>query len=272
MLRTYQIPYVITVHSDYARLENIGDSLRRFALYNSSAAIFVSRFIMHKLSQRYSLNTPCAVIENGIDFHIAYQEDTNLFNCKNNRYLSFCGRLNKNKGLGVLLKAFATVREKSRFRDLKLVIAGEGDQYNQVRELIRVLQLEDAVLLCGYVDNFTARSIINGAVLHIVPSEHESFGMSAIEGMAEGKCVIASKVEGLKELINDQQTGVFCEPNNPVDLACRIEFLLDNPDKRERIGKKAQQKVLRYSWESVAHRTLDIYENILNSQEVTTDE
>lgn len=96
----------------------------------------------------------------------------------------------------------------------------------------------------------------------VVPSHYESFGMVALEAMACGTPVVASEVGGLAFLVQDGVTGYTVPFNDPVALADRLMALISDATLRQRMGKQAAVFAREYSWEKIAARIVELYEEV----------
>jgi len=77
----------------------------------------------------------------------------------------------------------------------------------------------------------------------VLPSLNESFGLGLVEGMCLGKPCVASNIGGIKEIIEDGKNGLLVKPADPVELAEKITFLINNPDEAHRLGQEAARTV-----------------------------
>jgi glycosyltransferase involved in cell wall biosynthesis len=93
----------------------------------------------------------------------------------------------------------------------------------------------------------------------------EAFGMVLIEAMACGKPVIASNLPGVRSVVNDGEDGLLVEPGNVADLAAKIRQLLDDPQRRQEMGKRGRAKVERkYAWDAIGAKLEQTYYEVLN--------
>jgi glycosyltransferase involved in cell wall biosynthesis len=98
----------------------------------------------------------------------------------------------------------------------------------------------------------------------VVPSIYEPFGIVALEGMATGVPVVASKVGGLSEVIDHDQTGLFVYPRDPESIAWGIDKILSNSDHAKWLTDNAKKKLRKaYSWEAVAMKTVEVYKKVV---------
>jgi GalNAc-alpha-(1->4)-GalNAc-alpha-(1->3)-diNAcBac-PP-undecaprenol alpha-1,4-N-acetyl-D-galactosaminyltransferase len=167
------------------------------------------------------------------------------------------GRLGKEKGFDVLIKAFARLQHV--YSDWRLVILGEGSERKELESLITSLELKDSVRLMGHVSS-TDRWL-KKAMIAVQPSRFEGFPNALLEAMAEGVAVVASHEAG-NMLIDDGKNG-FLVPSDDVEtLANILERLFTNPALREELGKNAEKvrsvysrKKIMMQWENVLYNT-----------------
>jgi D-inositol-3-phosphate glycosyltransferase len=189
------------------------------------------------------------------------------------RIVLFVGRIEPLKGIDTLLRAMALVApDVPNWReDLSVIIVGgaPGAGIERVNaELARLEQLraelgiEDLVTFQGAKDQDTLVYYYSAAEMVVMPSRYESFGMVALEAMACGTPVVASKVGGLAFSIQEGQTGYLVPERNAEALASRIRLLLGDQDLRQRLGRQAARWAQRYSWPVVANQIVDLYEEV----------
>jgi len=187
------------------------------------------------------------------------------------RVVLFVGRIEPLKGIETLLRAMALVAPEVPcwLEDMSVIIIGGApgagiDQVNaelaRLQRLRAELGVEDLVTFQGAKDQDTLVYYYSAAEMVVVPSHYESFGMVALEAMACGTPVVASKVGGLAFSVQDGQTGFLVPNDDPQALASRIRLLLADPTLRQRLGRQAAAWASRYSWHSVANQILDVYE------------
>ena len=151
------------------------------------------------------------------------------------------GRLSPEKGQSGLLRAFAKLR--ARHPDLKLRLIGDGPDRAALEALARELELSDAVAFAGRLPEEETLAEISRADLLVLPSFMEGLPIVLMEAMAVGVPVIASRVAGIPELVEDDQTGLLFTPSNWDELAARIDVVLGDEALRTRLSEKAKAKV-----------------------------
>ncbi len=190
------------------------------------------------------------------------------------RLILYVGRIEPLKGIDTLLRALAQIQssETSECCPHSLVVIGgdpEATQEAMTGELSRLKQLADSLGIKDLVFFLGKRSqdslpyYYSAADVVVVPSHYESFGMVALEAMACGTPVVASQVGGLAFLIKDGVTG-FVIPNDEPDLlAGRLVDILQNQELQIRLGKQGELAARDYSWDKIAARIFQIYEDLL---------
>jgi glycosyltransferase involved in cell wall biosynthesis len=151
--------------------------------------------------------------------------------------LGYLGRLSEEKGLHYLIGSLAIVRES--FPTIKLLVAGTGEWERFLKRLVRKKNLGDHITFLGFQEN--SFNLLRKIDLLVVPSRSEGFGMIAVEGMAMGIPVIASRVGGLKEILSDG-VGVLVPPRDEKLLASAIISFLKNPQEMQRMGERGHKR------------------------------
>ena len=181
------------------------------------------------------------------------------------RVVLFVGRTEPFKGPGVLVQALSLLRDPGGVR---LLIVGGGQDGSDVQ------WLRDAAWAGGVSAQIDAR----GAAPHdelpryyaaadvcAVPSLHETFGLVALEAMACGTPVAASRAGGLRQIVREDETGVLCEPGAPGALADALDALLDDPARARRLGEAGVPWARTFTWEAAAARLSAAYDRIAAS-------
>jgi glycosyltransferase involved in cell wall biosynthesis len=170
----------------------------------------------------------------------------------------FCGRLVKQKGVAVLLKAWTTVLR--RIPDARLLIAGDGGDRNQLENAAPA-----GVTFLGTVLNADIDRLAAPAWIHVVPSlGFEGFGLVAAEAMMRGTAVVASNIGGLHEVVQPDVTGKLVEPNDPGALAAALIAMLLDRQLCEVMGKRGRQLAeQKFSEDTYVERFIVLYETLL---------
>lgn len=186
---------------------------------------------------------------------------------KSDEFILLCvGRLVYKKGFEYALRALPLVLQE--YPQARLVIAGQGDLERELKELARHLGVEERVTLVGAVPHSLIPSYLAACDLFLLPSVVDKRGNvdglpnTLLEAMAAARPIVASRVAGVPLAIEDNQNGLLVSPGNPADLANAIVQLADDPDRREKLGRAARQRIIHeLNWVSIAER----YQEVLRS-------
>jgi D-inositol-3-phosphate glycosyltransferase len=126
------------------------------------------------------------------------------------------------------------------------------------------------VRFVGAVDLERLPDYYAAADVCVVPSRYESFGLAAIEAMACGTPVVASRVGGLQVTVEDGATGFLVPWRSPELFAEKLHLLLSDAPLRQRLGARAAESARQYAWPRVATAILDLYQEVLAAKAVVS--
>jgi starch synthase len=259
--------------------------VERTAYQNADGVVAVSEAMKRDVHELYGV--PIAktrVIHNGIDVH-EYKPRPNPAVLQSYHidahkpYVLFVGRITRQKGIMHLINAIQFLRPGIQV----VLCAGAPDTPELGQEMVE--RLERARLDCPnaiiWVPEMVPRddviSLYTHASIFICPSVYEPFGIINLEAMACETPVVASAVGGIQEVVVHGETGLLVpfepvgthdfEPKEPEqfskDLAAAVNRLIDDPNTRQEMSRKARRRVEQYfSWTSIARRTLDFYRDL----------
>ena len=176
----------------------------------------------------------------------------------------YVGRFAPEKGLDRLLQAVACLRHLPELR--LLVVGGDGEQdsaYLRMQALSRDLGIADRVAFKGRVDQSELPWFYSAVDLLALPSSYESFGMVALEALACGTPVAATRVGAMENLLGDRRNGRLAQDLRPSSLAAAMEDLLKDRAAGPQAAEIIRHAVLRYDWSRVAADVLTIYHDRL---------
>jgi glycosyltransferase involved in cell wall biosynthesis len=169
-----------------------------------------------------------------------------------------CRQLFPRKGIRFLIQAAAEL--KPRFPDLKVVLAGDGFERADLVRLAEELGIASDVTFLGWVPNADLPPYYRASAVSVIPSLEEGFGIPAAEAMGCEIPVVASDAGGLPEVVEDGVTGVIVPRGDPHALAEAIASLLEDPERRRRMGKAGRERALRmFDWDNTAARFEELY-------------
>jgi phosphatidylinositol alpha-mannosyltransferase len=176
------------------------------------------------------------------------------------RNILFVGRLEKRKGLDYLIEAYRHLKRHSP--DLRLVVVGPrsrlGTDYRALAQ-----GLEDVVFCDSVPFDMLPRYYASAHVLCAPATGEESFGMVLLEGMASGKPVVASNIDGFSQVMTHGQEGLLVPPRDENALTEALAWVLANPARAREMGERGRQHALGYDWMNIAQRVCRLYQRLL---------
>jgi len=203
------------------------------------------------------------LIYNGIDLEkFSPGQDDFLYRLlgqdKDKKIIFFSGRANYYKGIHILIEAAEELLVNRKRADIVFVCCGDGPDLNDFKEMIASKGIQSSFFFLGRRDD--VNRLLKSATVAVVPSVwEEAFGLTVIEAMASGVPVVATKVGGITELIENGVTGYLVGPGRPMELADAIEKMLGNREYRQSVAQKARGYV---------ERRFDIKRSVRELQEV----
>ncbi len=174
----------------------------------------------------------------------------------------FVGRLTKQKGVEILLKAVKVLKDEYG-RNLKIAIVGDGELKEQLNNLTVELGVNREVKFLGVRKD--VKELMVSSKIFVLPSRWEGFGIVIIEAMSNMLPIIATSVGGIPEIIENGKDGILVPPENPKALARAISNLLENEELREKLSKAAYKKVKEeFSIKKYSVQMLDLYRSLIN--------
>ena len=175
----------------------------------------------------------------------------------------FVGRVSGEKHLEVLMRAIAQI---DLALNVQLEIVGGGEQMNQLKQLTRVLAIDERVTFTGYVTDEQLRAALTRATVFAMPSIAELQSIATMEAMASGLPIVAANAMALPHLVHEGENGYLFDPGDAKDLADKLSRVLRLSDSELRRMKEAS---LRYIAAHDIQRTLSIFEQLYRGEKVT---
>jgi len=272
------IPYIITAHGTDIKGFKKDKRYHQIALQaakNAKKIVTISEYINQSVKKHFPVDDDkLKIILNGFDEEIfkpmnlnkikVLQKyiDTDLKNKKDLKLINFTGKLTNFKGVDLLLKA-ADIYE-NEFEDIITLIVGDGELKNELIELRDDLDLKGVYFL-GNLPQATLSELYNIADLTVVPSRVEPFGLVAIESLACGTPVIASRAGGLKDFINED-VGRFFTMDDYKELAANVIEAIENDEKQKKGEIASHYAIKNYSWNRVIDELIDVYHSVIEEE------
>lgn len=207
-------------------------------------------------------NSKIYIVPSGIEYdeiaEMQMQSDT-LLNESSDIFIVV--NLEKIKCVDILIKAIPIVINS--LPNLSVRIAGSGPQENELKALVKKLNLEAHVKFLGFISEENKYQYYKACKIVVVPSRWDCQPFAPLDAAASGKPVVASRIGGIPDTVKDGKTGFLFEPENIEDLADKIIILLKDEKQREEMGKAAKEKAKNYDWSKIAERTFEIYKEVI---------
>jgi alpha-maltose-1-phosphate synthase len=290
------VPLVLTTHSLEPhrpwKAEQLGTAyevstwIERTAYQNADGVVAVSEAMKKDVHELYGVPIErIRVIHNGIDLK-QYRPTPNpatlleLGIDPEVPYVLFVGRITRQKGIVHLVNAIRDLRPGAQV----VLCAGAPDTPEIAKEMsdavdrARTESTHRIIWIREMLPKATAITLYTHAAIFVCPSVYEPFGIINLEAMACETPVVASAVGGIPEVVADGETGVLVptgavsatdvEPADPAGfsraLAAAVNALLDDPERRQSMARKARARVEEhFSWSSIARQTADFYASLI---------
>jgi glycosyltransferase involved in cell wall biosynthesis len=175
--------------------------------------------------------------------------------------IGYFGRLKKYKSVDQLLQALPMVVKQ--VPDLKVLIVGEGDDRPRLEAMTKGLGLTSVVEFTGFVPEQKKIELLQRMWFKVTTSSKEGWGLTVLEANACGTPVIASNVQGLRDAVKDNETGLLYTYGDVNDLSSKILTLLTSHQLRDRLTKGAIEWAKLFDWEIAAKQTIELLEKRL---------
>jgi len=181
----------------------------------------------------------------------------------------FVGRFAPLKGIDRLLEAMAHLKHHQRLR--LVIVGGDGNstpESQRLQELSRALSIQDFVTFAGRIEQYRLPPYYSAADVLVVPSHYESFGLVALESLASGTPVVATKVGAMESILREGETGHVVNNGSSRLLAEGIETFISRTHVPSADAIRAT--VLRFNWANVASAMIDEYAAVLRQNRFET--
>ena len=174
------------------------------------------------------------------------------------------GRLIPRKGFQFLIQAIPQMVSRAR-NPFQIDIVGDGPYRAQLQKMVKDLKIEKYVHFSGSVDYADLPDKYRQADIFALCSSAEGMPLVVLEAMGAGLPIVASKVQGIEDLVAVGQNGALVEPGNIEQITDQLTNLINHPDQRRRMGETSVSRVQRYDWKNIAEAYLQIYQRITQS-------
>ncbi|HEC92857.1 MAG TPA: glycosyltransferase family 4 protein [Candidatus Atribacteria bacterium] len=274
------IPKILTLHTQYEQyayyITPIPEKLTQeaikriiFNLAYKIDCITTPSGSMKELIKSYGIKNRIEVIPNAIELDSFRQKDElkcleikKRYNLKeNDKIILYVGRIAQEKSIDKIIEALAIIKKKGS-NNVKLLIVGEGPALDELRQLVRSLQIEEEVIFTGVVSNKEIRHYYKIAYLFAIASTSETFGIVIIEALASGIPVLAVRAPGAVDILTDGLDGLLVD-DDVEKFANALDKIIREPELRERLSQGALKTSERYSIDIVSERMLNLYREVM---------
>jgi starch synthase len=274
----YDIPHVMTMHSLEAlrpwKAEQLGGGYtvsswcERVAAASAAAVVAVSDGMRADIMAAYP-EIPAErirVIRNGIDT-TEYRPDPNTDVLERygvdlaRPYVIFVGRITRQKGVPVLLRAASGLIPEAQL----VLLAGAADTQEQLAEVTELVDglratRSGVFWIPEMLPKHDVIQLLTHATVFAIPSIYEPLGIVNLEAMACGTAVVGSRTGGIPEVVADGETGLLVSAGEPEPLAAALNTLLSDPDRAAAMGQAGRKRaVAEFGWPAIAAQTADLY-------------
>ena len=246
MLTDRKVPFVTTLHGTDITLVGSDRSylpITRFGIEQSDAVTAVSQYLKEKTIEEFQIQRPISVIPNFVNCDV-YSRATDMtlrqrFAGEGEAIFIHISNFRPVKRVGDVIAVFSQVRKTC---PAKLLLVGDGPERPRAEWLAQNEGVSSDVLFMGKQSEMWPLLSISDVLL--LPSENESFGLVALEAMACEVPVIATRIGGIPEVVEDEEDGFLFGLGDVADMAQASIRLIKNPKLREAMGKTARRHAL----------------------------
>jgi glycosyltransferase involved in cell wall biosynthesis len=274
--KKYKIKHVWHVHEIIQQPKIVSKLYPFLVNWFSDYAIFNSKASAEYLyANRPKLKKKSRIIYNGLDRDIPISASVDQITLRKNIFkeihpgtivIGLIGRINKHKGHALALKVFEELI-KSGAKNIKLLFIGSAIKsqtylIDELNAAIKSKKLEDLVTIIDFQkDIWNFYDCID--ILIVPTTDPEPFGLVALEGMLSKKPVIAANHGGLKEIVENNKTGILFEPNNKVKLQEALDFFICNKEQLTIYGAQGEKRAkVHFSLKKHVHAFTNLYNTI----------
>lgn len=263
-----KVPLIISTEQNLNPDENIVQNiLKKFTIRFAHKIVAISEAVKNDLIARYNVpENKISIIYNGLDlnkflnFSKPFKTENTDANVDNKVILGTIGRLALQKGHSVLIKALAHIKDLN----FECLIAGTGPLKDELDKEIKNSGLENKVKFVGLIQDVPV--FLNSLDAFVFPSLWEGQGIVLLEAALMNLPIIASEVDGIKEVLN-REDAYFVKAGDDIDLASKISWLINNYNSapvKERSLKLKNEIINKFSIVTIADEYRKLYEKLLN--------
>jgi len=237
--------------------------ITKFSIESSDGVTCVSNYLKDEMCREFAICTKTRVIHNFVDTDRYKPDGCSEFrrNLAPNgeKIVMHVSNFRPLKRIADVIEVFRLIRSGM---PTKLLMIGEGPELERAKDMVARYHLKDDVIFLGNQENI--ENILPIGDLFLLPSEHESFGLAALEALACGVPVIGTSHTGIPELVDDGKSGYTLPLGDTEAMAKKGLELLSDPEKHGRFSDHARKSVVeRFRQDMIVKQYEDFYEEIL---------
>jgi L-malate glycosyltransferase len=247
MLKPRRLPFVTTLHGTDITLVGLDRSylpITKFSIEESDGVTAISAYLRDMTLREFEIHRPVEIIPNFVNCDVFTpannQRRREEFAPHGEKILVHLSNFRPVKRVPDVVGIFARVRQ---VLPAKLLMIGDGPERTVAEWMVREKKLGPDVIFLGKQNQ--VQDLLNCADVLLLPSEIESFGLAALEGMASGVPPICSRVGGVPEVFRDGVEGFLVEPRDVQTMAARAIEILSNPERQAEMSRAARLRALR---------------------------
>lgn len=263
----YNLPIVTTLHGTDITLVGkhpVYKTAVEFSINQSDIVTSVSESLKQDTLSTFDISNEINVVPNFIDNEQFLPEKCvccrNNFAEPNEKVILHTSNLRKVKRIQDVISTFNIIQKSI---PSKLIIAGEGPEWDLADQLISEYGIQDKVKSLGMVNDL--QDVLKAADLFILPSEQESFGLAALEAMAASVPVISSNAGGLPEVNINGVTGFVCPVGDVEMMAEKAIYILENETRLHQFSSNAKEQAISFDKKNILPQYEDLYRKTLNN-------
>ncbi len=269
MLKPGKLPFVTTLHGTDITLVGMDRSylpITRFSIEESDAVTAISDYLRQVTLREFEVQRPVEVIPNFVNCEVFRPVDDHPrrkeFATDREKILVHLSNFRPVKRVPDVIEIFALVRREV---PAKLLLVGDGPERTTAEWLVRQKGLTHDVIFQGKQNQ--VQELLSVADVLLLPSDLESFGLAALEGMACGVPAVCSNVGGMPELITDGVEGYLIPPRDVKTMAARVLHILTNPEQHRQMSQAAVQRAMtQFCSTKIIPLYEKLYERVLDSR------
>ncbi len=269
MLAPRKLPFVTTLHGTDITLVGMDRSylpITRFCIEESDSVTAISEYLQQVTQREFGIRRHVEVIPNFVNCDVFQPADGECrrgeFAAHGEKVLVHLSNFRPVKRIGDVIEIFALVRREI---PAKLLMIGDGPDRVSAEWTVREKGLTQDVIFLGKQNQ--VQELLNCGDVLLLPSDLESFGLAALEGMACGVPAVCSKVGGVLEVIRDGVEGYLVPARDVKTMAARALDILTHPEKRQQMGKAARQRALsQFCSTKIIPLYEKLYERVLDAK------